>query len=113
MTSGMTALQPATVQDLWAQVRALTERAAQEGSPVDLRRALVMLAVAGSGAAVPAYVELVEMVDAVARRLGMDPVPLFDAAAALVAFEDEPAREALVTVPRRLPASRPPASFRL
>jgi hypothetical protein len=34
------------------------------------------------------------------RRLAIDPIPLFDAASALVDEDDEPAREALVNVPR-------------
>ena len=35
-----------------------------------------------------------------ARKVGMDPVPLFDAAAAMVDPEDDAAREILVTTPR-------------
>ena len=35
-----------------------------------------------------------------ARRIGMDPVPLFDATAAMVDPEDELARQILVTTPR-------------
>ena len=35
-----------------------------------------------------------------ARKVGMDPVPLFDAASALVDVEDMAAREALITSPR-------------
>jgi hypothetical protein len=35
-----------------------------------------------------------------ARKLGMDPVPLFDAAAAMVDRDDPEAREVLITTPR-------------
>ena len=44
-----TPLQGSTVEDLWAQARELTERAAAEADHAALRRALVILAVAGSG----------------------------------------------------------------
>ena len=36
----------------------------------------------------------------VARKIGMDPVPLFDAASAMVDPDDDAAREILVTTPR-------------
>ena len=35
-----------------------------------------------------------------ARKVGMDPVPLFDAASAMVDRDDVAAREALITSPR-------------
>ena len=44
-------------------------------------------------------VEVLRARDA-ARKVGMDPVPLFDAAAAMVDPADDAAREILVTTPR-------------
>ena len=35
-----------------------------------------------------------------ARKIGMDPVPLFDATSAMVDPDDDAAREILVTTPR-------------
>jgi hypothetical protein len=101
-------LSAGTVAELWAQARALGERADREGSPADLRRALVVLAVAGSGDDVGAYGGIVAALHRVAKRLGLDPVPLFDAASALVADPDVRAREALVTHPRRAAAAPRP-----
>ena len=49
------------------------------------------------------------------RQLAIDPIPLFDAASALVDEADEPAREALVTLPReprRAPGRRSAAPRR-
>lgn len=60
-----------------------------------------MLAVAGSGDDPAAFAAAAGALSDCARRLGIDPEPLFDAAAALVADHDVPAREALVLAPRR------------
>ena len=103
-------LQPDTVRDLWAHARDLVERAEREADHAALRRALVTCAVAGSGGDVAYYTRLVGEVQAAARRLAFaDPQPLFDAAAALVAEDDFPAREAIVLAPTREPP-RPPGA---
>ncbi|MFL5875353.1 MAG: hypothetical protein ACJ76T_05590 [Solirubrobacteraceae bacterium] len=91
---------PETVQDLWAHARAETERAERELEPAAIRRALVVLAVAGSGGDAEAFRGEVRRVTLAARKVGMDPVPLFDAASALVDAGDAAAREALITAPR-------------
>jgi hypothetical protein len=84
----------------------LGDQAARESDLRSLRRALVTLAVAGSGDDRDAFAAEAEALCATARRLGIDPEPLFDAAAALVAEPDVTAREALVLAPRsRLPHS--------
>ena len=102
----MAELAPDTVADLWRLARALGERAEEECSPVPLRRALVTAAVAGSGDSMVAYSALVSELHRIALRVGLDPIPLFDAASALVADDDRPAREVLVTYPRRPPSER-------
>jgi hypothetical protein len=95
-------LQPATVENLWAQARELAGRALSEADHAALRRALVVAAVAGSGSDPAAFRELVEMIAKASARLAFaDPQPLFDAAAALVADDDYPAREAIVLAPTR------------
>lgn len=95
-----------TVADLWREVRELTARATAEADHAALRRALVILAVAGSGDDPAAFRELANTVAAAATRLAFaDPQPLFDAAAALVAQDDYPAREAIVLAPERANAS--------
>ena len=91
---------PETVQDLWAHARDEAERAKRELEPAAVRRALVVLAVAGSGDDAEAFREQVRGVMLAARKVGMDPVPLFDAASALVDVGDTAAREALITAPR-------------
>ena len=107
---GIVPLQPATVENLWAQARQLTERAEAEADHAALRRALVISAVAGSGGDVATFRTLVEGIAAASVRLAFaDPQPLFDAAAALVAEDDFPAREAIVLAPAREPA-RPPGA---
>jgi hypothetical protein len=68
--------------------------------PAAVRRALVVLAVAGSGGDAEAFRAEVRRVMLAARKVGMDPVPLFDAASAMVDVDDEAAREALITSPR-------------
>jgi hypothetical protein len=60
----------------------------------------VVLAVAGSGDDPEGYREQVRGVMLAARKVGMDPVPLFDAASAMVDRDDVAAREALITSPR-------------
>ena len=107
---GVVPLQPATVENLWAQARELTQRALAEADHAALRRALVVAAVAGSGADVVAFRELVDAIARASVKLAFaDPQPLFDAAAALVADDDYPAREAIVLAPTRDPG-HPPGS---
>ena len=106
MSGALAELRPETVTDLWAAARALRAEAEQEGTPVPLRRALVCAAIAGSGGAPAEFTALVAELHRAALRLALDPIPLFDAASGLVADGDHPAREALVTYPRRPPAER-------
>jgi hypothetical protein len=104
------ALQPATVENLWAQARELTERAVAESDHAALRRALVILAVAGSGTDPQAFRALADAAAAASVKLAFaDPQPLFDAAAALVDHADYAAREAIVLAPTRDPG-RPPGA---
>ena len=91
---------PETVRDLWAHARDEAERAERELEPSAVRRALVVLAVAGSGGDADAFRGEVRRIMLAARKVGMDPVPLFDAASALVDVGDATAREALITAPR-------------
>lgn len=103
-------LQPATVENLWAQARELTRRATEEADHAALRRALVVAAVAGSGGDVATFRQIVDEIAQASIRLAFaDPQPLFDAAAALVADDDYPAREAIVLAPTRDPG-RPPGA---
>jgi hypothetical protein len=103
-------LQPSTVENLWAQARELGERAEREADHAALRRALVVCAVAGSGNDPQAFAALMTDLAAASRKLAFaDPQPLFDAAAALVADDDLPAREAIVLAPTRQPP-RPPGA---
>ena len=95
-----TPLNAQTTADLWAHARDLADQGARELSPAKLRRALVTLAVAGSGEDPPGFRAAAAGVRDGFRRLAIDPVPLFDAASALVHEDDAPAREALVTLPR-------------
>ena len=98
------------MENLWAQARELTERAAAEADHAALRRALVILAVAGSGHDPAAFRALADAIAAASIRLAFaDPQPLFDAAAALVAQDDYPAREAIVLAGSGQP-SRPPGA---
>ena len=91
---------PETVQDLWSHARDEAARAERELEPSAVRRALVVLAVAGTGGDAEGFrVEVLRARDA-ARKVGMDPVPLFDAASAMVDPDDDAAREILVTTPR-------------
>jgi hypothetical protein len=95
-------LAPETVADLWADARELAAVAEREADPPALRRALVMCAVAGSGGDPEGFRALLADVHRAAKRLAFgDPQPLFDAAAALVAQDDLPAREAIVLAPSR------------
>jgi hypothetical protein len=89
-----------TARELWAHAREASERAERELDPGGVRRALVTLAVAGTGGDPEGFrTEVVRARDA-ARKVGMDPVPLFAAAAAMVDPEDDAARRILVTTPR-------------
>ena len=100
----------ATVENLWAQARDLMERAVTEADHAALRRALVVAAVAGSGNDVKTFRALVDELARASVKLAFaDPQPLFDAAAALVADDDYPAREAIVLAPTREPP-RPPGA---
>ena len=104
-----TALEPATVADLWAQARELARRASVEADHAALRRALVICAVAGSGADPDEFRRLLAEVHTAALKLVFaDPQPLFDAAAALVAEEDLTAREIIVLAPSVEHATRDP-----
>jgi hypothetical protein len=106
-------LRPDTVADLWAQARELAQRAEREADHAALRRALVIYAVAGSGEDKVEYRALLDELYRAAVRLAFaDPQPLFDAAAALVAEDDYPAREAIVLAPARGEAvtARPPGA---
>jgi hypothetical protein len=99
-------LESATVAELWRHARALAELGAREHSPPHARRALVTLAVAGSGGDAAGFEAEVVAVHRSLRLLGLDPVPLFDAASALLAEDDHAARGVMVTLPRR--AAPPP-----
>jgi hypothetical protein len=91
---------PDTARELWAHAREASERAERELDPAGVRRALVTLAVAGTGGDPAGFqAEVIRARDA-ARKVGMDPVPLFDAASAMVDPADDAAREILVTTPR-------------
>ncbi len=94
------ALGPHTVAELWVHARELAETGAREMSPPQVRRALVVLAVAGSGGDPAAFEAEARAVQRAFRALGFDPVPLFDAASALVAEDDVEARAVLVNLPR-------------
>lgn len=100
----MPGLEKDTVSDLWAHARELCEQAEVELAPPAVRRALVTLAVAGSGGDPEGFRREVERVHRAARKCALDSVPLFDAASALLAEDDVAAREAFVTVPRNLRA---------
>jgi hypothetical protein len=91
---------PDTARALWAHAREASERAERELDPAAVRRALVTLAVAGTGDDPAAFRDEVLRARDAARKVGMDPVPLFDAAAAMVDLEDPQAREILITTPR-------------
>ena len=91
---------PDTARALWVHAREEAERAERELEPSAVRRALVVLAVAGSAGDAEAYREEVRRVMLAARKVAMDPVPLFDAGSALVDVADTAAREALITAPR-------------
>ena len=90
-----------TVAELWGHARELAEVGARELDPPAVRRALVMLAVAGSGGDGPGFEREVKVVHRACRTLALDPVPLFDAASGLVAEGDHAARAVLVNLPRR------------
>ena len=89
-----------TAHELWAHAAEASERAERELDPSGVRRALVTLAVAGTGGDPDGFRAEVLRTRNAARKVGMDPVPLFDAAAAMVDPADDPAREILVTTPR-------------
>ncbi len=98
-----------TVAELWRHARGLAELGAREHSPPHARRALVTLAVAGSGGDAAAFEAEVVVVHRSLRLLGLDAVPLFDAASALLAEDDHAARSVMVTLPRReVPPPRRP-----
>jgi hypothetical protein len=93
-------LSPETVRELWTHADGYLATAERELDPSGIRRGLVTLAVAGTGGDEEGYRRQVLEVRRVARKIGMDPVPLFDAAAAMVDPADDAAREILVTTPR-------------
>jgi hypothetical protein len=92
---------PELARALWAHAEELAERAVSEFEPAHVRRALVTLAVAGSAGEPEEYVKVVAVVYGSAVKLGLDPLPLCDAASALCEPDDPAAREVLVTFPRR------------
>ena len=96
-----------TRKDLWAHAAELCARAATEADLPALRRALVTLAVAGTGGDRAGFQRHADELCVTARRLGLDPEPLFDAAGALAADDDPGARELLMMAPRRLPPRNP------
>jgi hypothetical protein len=98
--AGGVPLRPDTIRDLWAHAEGYLATAERELDPGGIRRGLLALAVAGSGGDDEGYRARVLEVRRVARKIGMDPVPLFDAAAAIVDPGDETAREILITTPR-------------
>ena len=89
-----------TRSDLWRHARELIEVADREGTPVGARRALVVLSVAGAGADVKGFEAVARQVLRCFARLGVDPLPLFDAASALCDEDDLEGRRILVTLPR-------------
>jgi hypothetical protein len=93
-------LSPDTDREHWAHADGYLALAERELDPAGIRRGLVALAIAGSGGDVEGYRAQVVEVRRVARKIGMDPVPLFDAAAAIVDPGDDTAREILITTPR-------------
>ena len=96
-----------TRTELWAHAAELGARAAAEADLPALRRALVTLAIAGTGGDVEGFRTHVTELCLTARRLGLDPEPLFDAAGALAAADDPQAREVLMMAPRALPPKNP------
>jgi hypothetical protein len=105
-------LGPATVAELWAHAHELADRGAREHSPPQVRRALVTMAVAGAGGDVRAFEAELLLVLRAFRTLGLDPMPLFDAASALVAEDDIDARGVFVNMPRReAPPPRRPVNL--
>jgi hypothetical protein len=72
----------------------------REGTPVYARRALVVLAVAGSAGDSPGFEAVARDVLRALTRIGLDPMPLFDAASALCDETDPEARRILLTLPR-------------
>ena len=97
MSPGLSAT---AVAELWAHARELTAVSDREGTPVAARRALVTLAIAGSGGDAAGFEAVARDVLRCLARLGLDPMPLFDAASALADDDDPHARAILVTLPR-------------
>ena len=91
---------PDTVADLWRHAAEQVALADREGTPAGARRALVTLAIAGSGGDEAGYAAAAREVLRCMGRIGLDPLPLFDAASALCAEDDQAARRVLVTLPR-------------
>jgi hypothetical protein len=96
----MPGLEKDTVSELWAHAREHCERAERELDPGGVRRAAVVLAVAGSAGDEDGFRAEVACLVRAARKVGMDPIPLFDAASAMVDPADDLAREVFVTAPR-------------
>ena len=91
---------PQTTADLWRHARELIAVSDRESTPIGARRALVVLAVAGSGGDTPGFETVAREVLRVFGRLGVDPLPLFDAASALCDENDPEARRVLLMLPR-------------
>jgi hypothetical protein len=96
-------LRTETVADMWAHARELTRTAGEEGNPAAARRALVVLAIAGSGGAREDFSAAARDVLTAFARIGLDPIPVFDAASALA--DDAVAREVLLMLPREAAAT--------
>jgi hypothetical protein len=91
---------PGTAADLWRHARELIEVSDRESTPIGARRALVVLAVAGTGGDAAGFEAVAREVLRVFGRLGVDPMPLFDAASALCDEGDPDARRLLLMLPR-------------
>lgn len=91
-------LRPETIADLRAHASELAARTPVEADPAPARRALVVLAIAGTGGDRGAFEAAAREVLHAFTSVGLDPMPIFDAASALA--DDVVAREVLVTLPR-------------
>ncbi len=99
-------LRPGTVEDLWRYARELGAIAEKELSPPQLRRALIVLAVAGSGGDAAAFEVEVLGLHRVAGRIAVDPKPPFTAASAIAPEHDPDARAALLRAAELVPDHR-------
>ena len=100
------ALSAGTVEDLWRYARELGAIAEREISPPQLRRALIVLAVAGSGGDTAGFERQVLELHRVAGRIAVDPKPPFTAASAIAPEHDPEARAALLRAAELVPDHR-------